>query len=113
MLPTQAQPSTFAPHRISGLLLALGPPGLAILIIFMGGPTLGHPMFSEPVAPGIDLGVVVTTFAVSWGAIGGYIVATSRRPWVLPLALVVFTFPATLAIVLGPAIVLILQNLRA
>jgi hypothetical protein len=112
MLPTQAQPSTFAPHRISGLLMALGPPGVAILILFVAAPTVGHPMFSEPMAPGIDLGVVLTIFAVSWGAIGGYVVATSRRPWVLPVALLVFTFPAIVALVLGPAIVLILQNLR-
>lgn len=111
MLPKQTPASTFAPHRISGLLMALGPLGLAILILYLARPSSSHPMFSERGAFGIDLGPVLLVLALLWGAIGGYAVATSNRAWVLPVALVVFTIPAIVAIVLGPAIILILQNL--
>jgi hypothetical protein len=110
MLGKQAHPTTFAPHPISGLLMALGPFAIALFSL------LAAPSFFGPPPPrlyGIPYGLVFTALAVSWSAIGGYIVATSRRPWVLPVALLVFTFPAILTIVLGPAIILILQNLGA
>ena len=101
-----------APHLISGVLVGLGPLAVMALISIVAAPSFGGPMFSEPPTTlfGVPDGLVLTVFAVLWGAIGGYVVATSRRPWVLPVALLVFTFPAIVAIVLGPAIILILQN---
>ena len=60
---------------------------------------------------GIPVQLIFVAFAVAWGAIGGYVDGTSRSAWVLPVVLMVFTLPACLAIIFGPAIILILQNL--
>jgi hypothetical protein len=88
--------------------MTLGP--LAIgLFAFVAPPSFFGP--PPPQLFGLPYELVFTSFAVSWGAIGGYVVGTSSRPWVLPVALLVFTFPAIVTIVLGPALVLILQNL--
>lgn len=112
MIQRPTEPSTFAPHRISGLLIALGPVAIGLFLTYLAAPSLGRPMFAEPPALlGIPLQLVIMIIALGWGAIGGYVVATTRRPWVLPVALLVFTVPAIVTIVLGPAIVLVLENL--
>ena len=79
---------------------------------FVATPTHFEPLgVRRPDLFGIPLDFIVMVFAIAWGAIGGYVAGTSRSPWVLPLVLVIFTLPACLAIILGPAIILILQNL--
>ena len=89
----------------------------AVQLVAAGWSIVATPTYFEPFGVrrpelfGVPLDFIVMVFAVAWGAIGGYVVATRRSPWVLPLVLVVFTLPACLAIILGPAIILILQNL--
>lgn len=62
---------------------------------------------------GIPAPLLVAVVALAWGAIGGYIVGTSRSRWVVPYVLVLFTLPACLGVVFAQAIVLILENLGA
>jgi hypothetical protein len=70
-------------------------------------------MFPEPATLfGIPYDLIVLAFALSWGAIGGYVVGTSRSRWVLPAVLIGFTLPACVAILFAPALILILQNLQ-
>jgi hypothetical protein len=74
-------------------------------------PTHFEPMgYHRPDLFGIPLDFIVMVFAVAWGAIGGYVVGTRRSPWVLPVALMVFTLPACLVMIFWPAIFLVLQN---
>ena len=78
----------------------------------VAAPTFFDPMgYRRPEVLGIPVEVLIMAFAVAWGGIGGYVVGTSRSPWVRALAIMVFTLPACVAIILGPAIILILQNL--
>ena len=89
--------------------------GIPLLIAawsIVAAPTFFDPMgYRRPELFGIPVQLIVMAFAVAWGAIGGYVVGTSRSPWVLPVVLLVFTLPACLAIIFGPAVILILQNL--
>ena len=79
---------------------------------FVAAPTFFSPMgHRDPDLFGVPVQLIVMAFAVAWGAIGGYVVGTRRSPWVLPVVLLVFTLPACLAIIFGPAFILILQNL--
>lgn len=60
---------------------------------------------------GIPLDVLLKGLIVGWMLIGAGLVWDSRSPLLRVLAFAIFTVPATLAIVLGPAVILILQNL--
>ena len=60
---------------------------------------------------GIPLGVVIAAIAMVWMLIGTVLVWDQRSPFVAVLALMVFTIPSTLVIVMTPAVVLILLNL--
>ena len=102
-----------APRRTAPLGAFLA--GVPLVVAAWGlvaAPTFFRPMgYRQPELFGIPLEFAITVFAIAWGAIGGYIVGTSRSRWALPYVLMFFTLPACLAIILGPAIVLILQNL--
>lgn len=76
-------------------------------------PRLSEPMVvtPPPSPPGIPLADLLLAAAVGWALLGGVIVARSRKLWVVALGLFVFTIPAFFAVILGPAIILILQDL--
>ena len=70
-------------------------------------------MFEEPLGPfGIPQGVLVDGLVMFWMLIGVYVLWGARSRLVAAAVYLVFTIPATIALFLGPAIVLILQNLR-
>ena len=78
----------------------------------IAAPAYFDPMFARhPELMGVPISLIISIFAVAWGAIGGYVVGTSSSPWVRLAAVVVFTLPACAALILGPALILILQNL--
>jgi hypothetical protein len=89
--------------------------GVPLLVAAWGlvaAPTYFEPMgYQRPELFGVPLEFIITVSAVGWGAIGGYVVGTSRSRWVLPYVLMFFTLPAVFVIVLAQAIVLILVNL--
>ena len=74
--------------------------------------TFSSPMFGEPLGPfGIPQGALVDGLVMLWMLIGVYVVWGTRSRLVAAAVYVVFTIPAPIALILGPAIVLILQNL--
>jgi len=91
--------------------IVLLPVALALLAAALS-PRFFDPMFTgQPSLLGIALTDLVTAGAVGWGFLGGFLVARSRKPWAFPVGLLVFTLPASFVIILGPALILILQNL--
>ena len=82
-----------------------------MLVTLLVQPTYFGPMgYEAPTFLGIPAMLVITGVALAWGALGGLIVATSRSRLALPLVLLFITLPACAVIILGPAILLILQN---
>jgi hypothetical protein len=72
------------------------------------------PMFDKPPEMlGMPLGTVIMGLSVIWYAIGVAIVGVASRPGLRLAAILVFVFPATFAFLLGPALILIMQNLKA
>lgn len=111
-----AAPAIAPPRRTPrttrlGLLVGAIPLFAVTLLQWVAAPTFFDPMNARrPELLGVPVEAWIMGFALLWGAIGGYIVATNTSRWVLPAVLVVFTLPACLAMILGPAILLILQN---
>jgi|SRR5687768_15126526 hypothetical protein len=95
---------------VLGALVAVVPLAVAAWRV-VAAPTYFDPMLTgEPDLFGIPFQVIVAVFALAWGAIGGYVVGTTSSPLVRLAAVLVFTLPACVALILGPAIILILQN---
>ncbi|HEY8437953.1 MAG TPA: hypothetical protein VIK65_05000 [Candidatus Limnocylindrales bacterium] len=89
-------------------------PGLVALVMTMGQPGWMDPMFSKPPeAMGFPLGFVIMAGSAIWYAIGVGLIARARHRAVRLVGVFVFVLPATLAFLLGPAAILILQNLAA
>lgn len=73
--------------------------------------TFSSPMFAPPAGPfGIPLATLVEGLVMLWMLIGVYVLWSTRSRVVAAAVYLVFTIPATIALVFGPAIVLILQN---
>ena len=105
-------PRTPRRNALLGAFVASVTVVVAVLSV-VAAPTFFKPMgYRRPELLGVPVELIFMAFAVAWGAIGGYVVGTRRSPWVLPVVLIVFTLPACLVIILGPAFVLILENLR-
>jgi hypothetical protein len=83
-----------------------------LIVATVASPTYFQPMFAEPPSLlGIPLGVVVDAIAMVWMLIGVVLIWDARSSLVEALVLIFFTFPATLLVVLSPAVILIMQNL--
>ena len=93
-----------AMRLIAAIPLWLGP------IIYLLSPTFFAP---DPELLGIPRSLVMTVGAMSWALIGLGIIWDARSWLVDVLTLVVFTIPAMLFMIIGPAIILIVQNLGA
>lgn len=88
-------------------LIALTPLWLGPIIYLMS-PTFFGP---KPELFGIPQNLVFTVGAMSWSFIG-VAITWGARSWLADvLALLVFTVPAIVLMIIGPAVVLILQNL--
>ena len=100
------------PWRSPPLLRAVSllPFALAIALALLARSYVSGPM-APPESDGIPLNVVVAGLALAWAAFGTLIVWTTGSRIAASLALVFITLPSMLATILGPAIILILQNL--
>jgi hypothetical protein len=97
--------------RIATRLTAFTPLWV-LLIVSVLSPSFSHSFFTKP--PdwlGIPLGVVVDAAEMVWMLIGVVLVWDTRSLLVRSFALVFFTIPATFAVILAPALILIAQNL--
>lgn len=74
--------------------------------------SLGSPMYTDVSGPfGIPMNVLFDGLVMFWMLIGVYVLWGARSRLVAAVVYLVFTSPATIALILGPAIVLIVQNL--
>jgi hypothetical protein len=72
------------------------------------------PLFANPPAiAGLPMGVVFLFIALVWAVLGVLVVWGARSTARIIGALLVFTLPASMAIILGPAVILIIQNLAS
>jgi hypothetical protein len=73
--------------------------------------TFSSPMFTDSSGPfGISQRVFVDGLVMLWMLIGVYVLWRARSRLVAGAVYLVFTIPATIAVIFGPAIVLILHN---
>jgi hypothetical protein len=73
--------------------------------------TFFPPMFSGVRGPfGIPSDVVFDGLVLIWMSIGGYVLWGARSRLIAAVVCLVFTIPATIALIFGPAIALILEN---
>jgi hypothetical protein len=109
------QPTSTAPGgiRTRQALVITFAPFAALLVVGLGRWQYFDPMSLEPPQGflGIPYGLLVVAAAFAWGALGGLYVAKTRTLHALLLAVVIFTIPACILIIFGPAVILILQNL--
>jgi len=59
----------------------------------------------------VPLGVIVGALALAWAALGALIVWTTHSRLAAALSLAFLTVPSMFALILGPAVILIVQNL--
>ena len=104
--PSRAVKTSGTRPRIPMRLIAAIPLWLGPLIYLMS-PTYFGP---KPELLGLPQALVMTVGAISWALIGLGIIWDARSWLVDALTLVVFTIPAMLFMILGPAIILIIQN---
>ena len=93
-------------------LMTFSPFVFAVWVQLFSRPFLGGPMFAAPPALfGLPLGLVFEVACVGWAAGAAFIVWTTRSRIAAALAFVLGTVASLLGIIVGPAIVLILQNI--
>ena len=98
------------PRRV-GIALAFTPLWLTIVVSLLA-PGFMDPLYANPPSIlGIPGGIMLMVMAFGWMAIGVGIVAATRALWSQLAALWIFAVPATAAILLGPALILIVLNL--
>lgn len=96
-----------AAARVSSLA-----PFLLAIALQLFAPVYFQPLLAKPPEIlGIPLGVVVGALILAWAAFGSIIVWTTHSRLATALALAFFTVPSIFAMILGPAVILILQNL--
>jgi hypothetical protein len=96
--------------RLSVRLAALTPLWV-LLIVSVASRTYFDAMFAKPPDMlGIPVAAVIDAIAIAWMLIGLVLIWDTRSQLMQSLVLAVFTIPATLLIVLAPAVLVILQN---
>ena len=87
-------------------------PFLVAVALQLFAPVYFAPMLVRPPdILGIPLGVVAGALILAWAALGTLIVWTTHSRLAAAMALAFLTLPSIFALILGPAIILILQNL--
>jgi hypothetical protein len=117
MTSSVASPQPAAPvappsrSRLPMRIAALTPLWLFLIAQLLPG-GFSRPLFSKPPEMiGLPFGVILGALATGWMLLGLVLVWNSRSRLTDLLALVVFTVPATLFVIFGPAVILIMQNL--
>jgi hypothetical protein len=95
----------------SSRIVAFTPLVVFVLVSLFARTYFGRSVEEPPSIIGIPLGIVVQGLAFFWMLIGVVAVWDARSRAVELVSLLVFTIPATIVTILGPAIILIMQNL--
>lgn len=94
-----------------GLILGLSPVWLGVFLAF-AAPTFIEPFGRQDVAiAGLPLGVVLSVVSLVLAVSGAIVIWKARSTTVVAAALVLLTFPALMLVLMGPAVILILENL--
>jgi hypothetical protein len=87
-------------------------PIILTVVAMVVAPGFMDPLFANPPAiGGLPAGVALLFIFLVWAVMGILVVRGARSNARVLLALAVFTLPASIAIILGPALILIIQNL--
>ena len=93
-------------------LMTLVPFALVLYVDTIGAPKLGT-LGDPPQLAGIPVGIWFQLAVLGWASIGVGVVWTTHNRLLSALALVWFSFLSVLALLVAPALLLILQNLSA
>jgi hypothetical protein len=75
-------------------------------------PHFMDPMFQKPPEVlGLPLGTIMIGVSMIWAAIGAGLMRATTGEWTRLLIVLLFIIPAVLSVMLGPAVILIMQNL--
>jgi hypothetical protein len=86
-------------------------PFILLVALAVLAPGYLDPLFANPPAiAGLPLGVAWLFVAIVWAVLGILVARGVRSSARIIGALLVFTLPASMAIILGPAAILIVQN---
>lgn len=109
---SQPVPKPVRPWRSDPItrLMTLVPFLLVLYADTVGAPKFGM-LGKPPELLGIPLGLWFQLAVLGWAAVGVGIVWTTHHRLVAALALVLCSFLSVLALLVGPALILILQNL--
>lgn len=104
-LPTPARPAR-------GRTFVALTPIWVLLAVFVLRPRFLDPLFGNPPGiAGMPAGVMLLAAMILWTLLGAWVIRARRSELGTLLTLFVFAIPATFAVILGPAPILIVQNL--
>jgi hypothetical protein len=107
--PDRAVPP--ARSRVAVRAVALTPLWVSV-VLFVAQGTFWKQFFgSPPEMIGMPLGFWMVVLAAGWMLIGAALIWNAQSRVLETVVLLVFTIPATIFLILGPAVILILQNL--
>ena len=92
-------------------LMSLTPFGLALVLAVASTGSIVVGLNQPPTLAGLPLDLLLDAIALAWAALGAYVVWTARSLAAATVALTFATAPAIIVLILGPAAILILQNL--
>ena len=90
--------------RTVPLLIALTPL-LLLVVTAVGSSAVAVVLSAPPAIASLPLGVALELIALAWMAAGAAIVWRARSPLIESLALMLFTIPATVLVVLTPTVI--------
>jgi hypothetical protein len=107
--PTGSAPTWRAPalRRVA----ALAPFAVALAIPLLATNYFSRGVSKPPDIFGLPLGIVVEGLILGWAALGALLIWTTGSRVAATLAMAFITLPSLIALLLWPAIVLVLQNL--
>jgi hypothetical protein len=107
----RSRTSRGSPRRVAWMIVALAP-AFMLLLVSAFGPQFMDPMFQKPPEMlGLPMGTAITGICLVWDAIGVALMGRASTDRVRLAVMLVFVFPALFGILLGPSVILILQNL--
>lgn len=115
--PIQAQSTGPVPSIRRGsargilTVLALLPAWIVLFVSVVAPRGFGPMVENPPGIGGMPAGVVLGGFAVLLTTLGVLVVRRATSPLVLSLSFALLTIPAVVIVILGPAIILLVQNL--
>lgn len=99
------------PSRTTFIAIAWAPLWLAVVLVVFAPAYVEPALENPPGILGMPAGVVLVLLALAWTSVGVLIGAATRSPIARTFALVLFTIPATMVVLLAPPIVLMVQSL--